>query len=132
MRQKKNAADAASTTILQWNRAPCLSDMVCTMDLTKHSSIRDSGRRRSASGACQAEATVTTIRVRRLVRKAGAMIVGRVAELPTDLSPFSNGRRELCHCQCAVNWGRLRSLRSEYPPSEIQNHAGRKVPLRGW
>ncbi len=78
MRQKANAADAASTTMLQWNPTPCLSGMVCTIDLTKHSSIslRDSGRRRSAaSGACQAEATVTTIRVRRLVRKAGAMIV---------------------------------------------------------
>jgi hypothetical protein len=34
--------------------------------------------------------------------------VGLVAELPTDLSPFSNGRRELC----AVNWGRLRSPRA--------------------
>jgi hypothetical protein len=28
---------------------------------------------------------------------------GRVAELPSDLSPLSNGQTELC----ALNWGRL-------------------------
>ena len=33
---------------------------------------------------------------------------GLVAELPSDLSPFSNGRTELC----ALNWGWLRLLRA--------------------
>ena len=33
---------------------------------------------------------------------------GVVAELPPKLSPFSNGRTELC----ALNWGRLRLLRA--------------------
>lgn len=35
-------------------------------------------------------------------------LLGLVAELPPKLRPFFNGRTELC----AVNWGRLRSLRA--------------------
>ena len=35
-------------------------------------------------------------------------VEGLVAELPSNLSPFSNGRTELC----AVNWGRPRLLRA--------------------
>jgi hypothetical protein len=40
---------------------------------------------------------------------------GRVAELPSDLSPFSNGRTELC----AVNWGRLRSSAAGMPEPSL-------------
>jgi hypothetical protein len=41
-------------------------------------------------------------------RRLTARSRGLVAELPPKLGPFFNGRTELC----AVNWGRLRSLRA--------------------
>ena len=48
---------------------------------------------------------------------------GRVAELPSDLSPFSNGRTELC----AVNWGRRR--RCGHARTEF---AGNVASRMGW